>query len=335
MFWLLLIFAALLLVNARANYRHGKFAESGAGLAIAVCLCGLSWYVRRQEQQRRAFVSWLGENLESVVKGGHWYGDYRITAETELHQYEMAVSFLVATLRMESRYYFSEIESGTMASVLLTLRSLVLGWWGLPHGPFVTLESIAVNQRGGKRLRVQHLIDSLTGHKKELVRLTQRAADHARFLMRTRGFPATTATSDGDRSATRRDGLPEHVRRSTSEGWLGLLVRVQRGESYRAQADCGGSRWSVDRRRWRRIPLQTRSPAPIAARTLARALICGAPGTGAIAMVVRSIARFSVLSLTLAATLLASTLFALSQTPSGGGNPELPSRGHGRGSSKG
>ena len=193
MFWLLLIFAALFLVNSRANYRHGKFAESGAGLAIAVCLCGLSWYVRRQEQQRRAFVSWLEENLEPVVKGGHWYGDYRITAETELRQYEMAVSFLVATVRMESRYYFSEVESGAMASVLLTLGSLVLGWWGLPHGPFVTLRAIGVNLRGGKRLRVQHLIDGLTGHKRELVRLTQRAADHARFLMRTRGFPATTA----------------------------------------------------------------------------------------------------------------------------------------------
>ena len=44
-------------------------------------------------------------------------------------------------------------------------------------------------------------------------------------------------------------------------------------------------------------------------------------------MVAFSLARFSVLSLTLAATLSASTLFELSQTPPGGGNPDAPQLG--------
>jgi hypothetical protein len=191
--FVLLIYAALFLAGASVSLASGKFGEAGAAAAIALGLCGLGYYMRRQEQERLRFVDWLSENLDSVASGGQWYGDTRVTSETVLRQYEMAVSFLAATVRTESRYYISETGAGTMPALVLATVSLLLGWWGFPGGPFVTIQAVWVNLRGGKRLLVQDLNDGLTAHRKELVQLTERAADHARFLMRSRGFPDTTA----------------------------------------------------------------------------------------------------------------------------------------------
>jgi Fe-S cluster assembly iron-binding protein IscA len=192
---MLLIYAALFLLGALHSLRSETEAliESGACLAIALSLAGLSWFVRRQEQQRVEFLTWLRANMKAVQAGGQWYGDSWITRETELRQYEVAASFLIVSVKAESRYYLSGTDSGVMTAIGFLLVSVLAGWWGWPFGPYFTVQAIGANLSGGKRVRVQDLLDCLTQHEREVVRLTERGAEHARDVMKTRGFPDTTA----------------------------------------------------------------------------------------------------------------------------------------------
>jgi hypothetical protein len=65
--------------------------------------------------------------------------------------YEYCVSFVILSTRRSSEIHY--IPPGT--SVLVpglgyTLRSLLLGWWGIPWGPIWTVWVSIVNLRGGR-----------------------------------------------------------------------------------------------------------------------------------------------------------------------------------------
>ena len=65
--------------------------------------------------------------------------------------YYYCISVIIMTFRRNSNIYFvREGESPISKSLPWTLLSLVLGWWGIPWGPIWTIQSVAVNFRGGK-----------------------------------------------------------------------------------------------------------------------------------------------------------------------------------------
>jgi hypothetical protein len=62
-----------------------------------------------------------------------------------------SVSVLVISFRRPSPVYFIPVGQNTLGKALpWTLLTLVAGWWGIPWGPIYTVQSLAVNLKGGK-----------------------------------------------------------------------------------------------------------------------------------------------------------------------------------------
>lgn len=64
--------------------------------------------------------------------------------------FQYCVSMLVITFKRPSDIYFVRPgESVASIGLVFTLISLLLGWWGIPWGPVYTIQTLAVNFRGG------------------------------------------------------------------------------------------------------------------------------------------------------------------------------------------
>jgi hypothetical protein len=62
-----------------------------------------------------------------------------------------SVSVLVMSFRRASPVYFIAAGENALAKGLAwTLLTVVAGWWGIPWGPIYTVQSLAVNLKGGK-----------------------------------------------------------------------------------------------------------------------------------------------------------------------------------------
>jgi len=65
--------------------------------------------------------------------------------------YYYCISLLIITFRRASDVHFIRAgESSVFRGLIWTLLTLVMGWWGIPWGPIYTVQSLAVNFRGGK-----------------------------------------------------------------------------------------------------------------------------------------------------------------------------------------
>ena len=65
--------------------------------------------------------------------------------------YYYCISALVVSFRRPTDIYFIKPGESTVSKGLpWTLLTLLLGWWGIPWGPIWTIQSLAVNFRGGK-----------------------------------------------------------------------------------------------------------------------------------------------------------------------------------------
>jgi Fe-S cluster assembly iron-binding protein IscA len=93
----------------------------------------------------------------------------------------------------EVQLYVVGEEETVLPSLAFTGSSLIVGWWGLPHGPIYTIQAVSSNQRWGERRRVGDMIGELRGHNSVVVRLTERAAENARRISSDREYPPGTA----------------------------------------------------------------------------------------------------------------------------------------------
>ena len=65
-------------------------------------------------------------------------------------QFYYCISIIVMTFRRGSHIYFIKADESAVSKGLpWTLLTLLLGWWGIPWGPIWTIQSLAVNFRGG------------------------------------------------------------------------------------------------------------------------------------------------------------------------------------------
>lgn len=64
--------------------------------------------------------------------------------------YQYCISIVIMTFRQSGNIlYIAPGESGRLASIVPTLISFFLGWWGIPWGPIYTIGSIVKNLNGG------------------------------------------------------------------------------------------------------------------------------------------------------------------------------------------
>lgn len=139
------------------------------------------------------FVYWLTENLDAAHSGTATYQGAPIDRDTRVTQYHAAFSCIVLSFQFPSRFYVIGHDSTAVVAFFYTLSSLIFGWWGFPWGPGYTLGAVFGNLFGGSRQTVGDLIDELTGHRRNVVALTERAATLAREQIAERGYPPDTA----------------------------------------------------------------------------------------------------------------------------------------------
>lgn len=71
-------------------------------------------------------------------------------------QYRYCVSFVALTFVPHSAIYFVRRgQDARLKGLLYSAVSGLLGWWGIPWGPYCTMASIAINTRGGKDVTEQ------------------------------------------------------------------------------------------------------------------------------------------------------------------------------------
>lgn len=78
------------------------------------------------------FEKWtVGEIMDDINKGGKFV------------IFTYCISLVVVTFRRPSDIYYIKSDELTIShGFKYMLLSLILGWWGLPHGPLYTIQSI-------------------------------------------------------------------------------------------------------------------------------------------------------------------------------------------------
>lgn len=78
--------------------------------------------------------------------------------------FQYAISIIAVTFRKTSGVYMiKKGESVSKRGMPFTIISVLFGWWGIPYGPKYTLESIRVNQKGGKDV-TDEVMATVAGH---------------------------------------------------------------------------------------------------------------------------------------------------------------------------
>lgn len=158
---ILLIVAALFLVGAVLNVIDGVYIEAVGGFAISLFTIVIYILSKYEKRKNYEFIEWLYKNYDEIIKGEATYQGIRITPETELKQYQVCLSFLIISTKMNSRYFIREYHITQIISLLYSIITFIFGWWGLPWGPIYTVQVILSNIKGGKNITVQELLSQL------------------------------------------------------------------------------------------------------------------------------------------------------------------------------
>ena len=74
------------------------------------------------------------------------------------------ISLLFVTFRDVSGVYLIRQGEGTAGkSLLFTLVTFLVGWWGIPWGPKFTMQAIQINLKGGKDV-TDEVMDVVNGY---------------------------------------------------------------------------------------------------------------------------------------------------------------------------
>jgi Fe-S cluster assembly iron-binding protein IscA len=232
--------------------RQPDFANAAGGYAVGACLIATWWLMRGHARYQANFLNWLVENRDSIKAGKALHNGMLIVEQTEVTQFQLAISALVISLKTLSRFYGVGEEEAVLPPLAFTASSLIVGWWGAPHGPIYTIQAVSSNLRGGERRRVGDLIDELRGHDRVVVQLTERAAENARRIISEREYPPGTALQvevtgkrgtphysvcyddrppeDGSVWKSESHGVPVIVRKEDARRLAGLAVDFAGGE---------------------------------------------------------------------------------------------------------
>jgi hypothetical protein len=159
---LTLVFAILFLAGALYNFARPdpNFTEGGVGLGISLALGGTYFFTRKQTRANEEFLYWLVHNESGIYSHDAVYEGMSIGPDTEIAHFQAALSFLLISIKVPSRYHVVGQESRLGSAAIFTLISLIFGWWGIPWGPVFTVQTIGGNLRGGTKQRVGELLSA-------------------------------------------------------------------------------------------------------------------------------------------------------------------------------
>lgn len=154
---------ALLFLGAAVwNLFHGETEKATFGFGIGIVLAGFAFAMGREENEEQKFVAFLLENEATLnTRAPVPYQGTPLTLATEVTQFYACVSFLIATIKVPSRYYIRGVHKTGGIGAIYSVVSLVVGWWGFPFGPVYTVQSLYQNMRGGTKKTVAQLLTEI------------------------------------------------------------------------------------------------------------------------------------------------------------------------------
>jgi hypothetical protein len=159
--YVLPLVGALFLIGFIVNVANHDVTLGNSVIQLAIAVIGLSGFafVRHEQRQRTALVAYLIAHRDDVRAGTARYRDVPISYATRIREYDVVVSLLIVSLRFPSRPVIVGTESGRAVRIGCTVVSLVLGWWGFPHGPLWTIRALVRNVRGTLEITIGELLE--------------------------------------------------------------------------------------------------------------------------------------------------------------------------------
>lgn len=115
-------------------------------------------YLNIQFQNAENIKEFIFKNKKEILNGKNVkYKSFLINKNTELRRFYWAMSFVVICIKKQSGYYIS-LKHPVFTGLKFTLISFFFGWWGIPWGPFWTVEAIVKNFKGGEKIIVENMI---------------------------------------------------------------------------------------------------------------------------------------------------------------------------------
>jgi len=155
-------YAILCAGGAAFAYWQGNMGWSLAGAAGSVLLFMLMLHFKREQSKARRFIAWMLDQEASIyddtAEAVVWEGS-PIGPRSRLVQYDAVVSLGLWTGTFHSRLFLASASKAGCCRVGYTALTLMLGWWGAPHGPVRTLQTVIGNLGGGQQLTVHEWLE--------------------------------------------------------------------------------------------------------------------------------------------------------------------------------
>ena len=162
--WLVPLFVPVLVlvsfVESTAPTSAGSHINSivwGISAVLIAFVCAFYWIERCKAV---AFLQWLHEQRDALRIGKIDYAGQAISRSTEVIQYRICASMILFTVEFNTALFPSR-DGHSRSAVVPTLVTCLLGWWGIPFGPFSTIAAVIHNTRGGQRRSVQELLNEM------------------------------------------------------------------------------------------------------------------------------------------------------------------------------
>jgi len=139
------------------GFQAQAFMNSFFGLLLVLVLLHFAWRAKFESTDPNDLLQDMIEHEDDIKMGKYFYRGHRIKTETVLVSYQTAISIIIATQKSSSRFYVVDHDRTALIGYLYSLGTFLFGWWGIPFGPIYTVQALATNVKGGRRVRVGDL----------------------------------------------------------------------------------------------------------------------------------------------------------------------------------
>jgi hypothetical protein len=108
-----------------------------------------SIFILREQTREDAFRAWLLEHEAQLYQGGADYCGVTLMAASPVYRYRYVYSLLLLHVAARGRPLIEGADDIRGARFGYDVVTLLLGWWFLWRGPFVTVAALRDNHRRG------------------------------------------------------------------------------------------------------------------------------------------------------------------------------------------
>lgn len=155
---MLFIVMAFFCYFAFESFRRG-WTQPGIICSGVIIFLFVTWLIARKcAADSKMFLEWLTSKYVEIKEAPATYNGKQISLDTQLVKYDFCISLIAGSVKISSGYMLKSDPMSMAACGAFTIGSLLLGWWGLPHGPIWTIECLVNNLSGATKKSVATLI---------------------------------------------------------------------------------------------------------------------------------------------------------------------------------